>query len=264
VISLTQKEYYMPRYEVAVATRNPKVRYLVVNLLKRLGLSFVLCAPNDRRCDTSKVVITTNAEAFQFHANRLVVVDEAFNDDATAIEVMFSFFDVTASSVITIGIDPGMKFGLALAADGSALYTATASTPFKAANCTIHWISIVQKHFHNSVLVRVGTGSRLYSALYLRGIKDRVTQGILIEMVDEKHTTRVGESDKSSATLIALRKGRPVTDEDFILEAKEGYIRSLKRLVTKVTDGRLALTSTQASSVLQNEVTLDEILGELD
>jgi len=38
----------------------------------------------------------------------------------------------------------------------------------------------------------------------------------------------------------------------------------LKRLVTKVTDGRLALTSTQATSVLQNEMTLDEILGELD
>ncbi|MHA1939491.1 MAG: hypothetical protein ACW97O_14875, partial [Candidatus Thorarchaeota archaeon] len=223
----------MPRYEVAVATRNPKVRYLAVKLLKRLAIGFILCAPDDRRCDTSQVVITTEAEAYQFHANHLVVVDEALNDDATAIEVMIGLFDVRNPSIVAVGIDPGMKFGLALTADSTAIYTATASTPFAAANHTLHWLTIVQQHFPNSILVRVGTGSRLYSALYLREMKDSVTPRIQIEMVDERHTTRVGESDKSSATLIASRKGRPVTEEDTILEAKEGYVKSLKRLVKK-------------------------------
>jgi len=255
----------MPRYEVAVATRNPKVRYLVVNLLKRLGVGFVLCAPDDRRCDMVKVVITTDSEASQFHASRLVVVDEApKDDDATAIEIMLGLFDVRNPSIIAVGIDPGMKFGLALAADGVAIYTATASTPSIAANYTLHWIAIIQQHFQNTVLVRVGAGSRLYSALYLREMKERATERIQIEMVDERHTTRRPKSDKSSATLIASRNGRPVTEGNFNLEVKTGYIRSLKRLVTKVTDGRLALTSTQATSVLQNEMTLDEILGELD
>ncbi|MHA1925349.1 MAG: hypothetical protein ACXABV_03520 [Candidatus Thorarchaeota archaeon] len=254
----------MPRYEVAVATRNPKVRYLAVNLLKRLGIGFVLCAPEDRRCDMSQVVITTETEASQFHSNHLVVVDEALNDDATAIEVMIGLFDVRNPSVIAVGIDPGMKFGLALTADGTAIYTTTASTPFAAANNTILWSAIVQQHFPNSILVRVGTGSRLYSALYLRGMKDNVSPGIQIEMVDERHTTRVGESDKSSATLIASRKGRPVTEEDSLLEAKEGYIKSLKRLAEKVTEGRVSLTSAQVSSVLRNEMDLEKILGDID
>jgi hypothetical protein len=254
----------MPRYEVAVATRNPKARYLAVNLLKRLGIGFVLCAPGDRRCGTSQVIITTESEASQFQANHLVVVDEALNDDATAIEVMIGLFDVRNPSVIAIGIDPGMKFGLALTADGTAIYTTTASTPFAAVNHTIHWISIVQQHFQNSIMVRVGNGSRLYSALYLRGMKDSNTQTIQIEMVDERHTTRVGESDKSSAALIASRKGHPVTNEDLYLETKEGYVKSLKRLVKKVTEGRLSLTSTQAASVLQNEIPLEEILSEFD
>jgi hypothetical protein len=254
----------MPRYEVAVATRNPKIRYLAVNLLKRLGIGFVLCAPDDRKCDKSQVIITTESEAPQFHANHLVVVDEALNDDATAIEVMIGLFDIRNPSVIAIGIDPGMKFGLALTADGTAIYTTTASTPFAAANHTLHWITIVQQRFQNSILLRVGTGSRLYSALYLRAMKDSNTQRIQIEMVDERHTTRVGESDKSSAALIASRKGRPVTDEDLYLEAKEGYVKSLKLLVKKITEGRLSLTSAQASSVLQNEILLEEILGEFD
>ncbi|MHA2117975.1 MAG: hypothetical protein ACW98J_03565 [Candidatus Thorarchaeota archaeon] len=254
----------MPRYEVAVATRNPKVRYLAVNLLKRLGIGFVLCAPDDRRCGMSQVIITTESEASQFQANHLVVVDETLNDDATSIEVMIGLFDVRNPLVIAIGIDPGMKFGLALTADGTAIYTTTASTPFAAANHTIHWITIVQQHFQNSILVRVGTGSRLYSALYLRGMKDSNTQTIQIEMVDERHTTRVGESDKSSAALIASRKGRRVADEDLYLEVKEGYVKSLKRLVKKVTEGRLSLTSAQAFSVLQNEMLLEEILSEFD
>lgn len=254
----------MPRYDVAVATRNPKVRYLAVSLLKRLGIGFVLCAPDDRRCGMSQVVLTTEAEASQFHTNHLVVVDETLNYDATAIEVMIGLFDVRNPSVIAVGIDPGMKFGLALTADSTAIYTTTASTPFTAANQTLHWLTIVQQHFPNSILVRVGTGSRLYSALYLRGMKDRVSPRIQIEMVDERHTTRVGESDKSSATLIASRKGRLVTEEDSILEAKEGYIKSLKRLVEKVTEGGLSLTSAQASSVLRNEMDLEGILGDID
>ena len=240
----------MPRYEVAVATRNPKVRYLVVNLLNRLGIGFVLCAPDDRKCGMSQVVITTEAEASQYQASYLVL--------------MIGLSDVRDPSVIVIGIDPGMKFGLALAADGAAIYTTTASTPFAAVNHTLHWIAVVQQHFQNSVLVRVGTGSRLYSALYLRGMKDSAINRIQIEMVDERHTTRVGKSDKSSATIISSRKGRPITEKDLILEAKEGYIVSLKHLVTKVTEGRQSLTSAQASSILQNEMTLEEILSDLD
>jgi hypothetical protein len=251
----------MPRYEVAIATRNPKVRYLAVNLMKRLGIGFIICAPDGEKCDTSQVVVTTDTEATQFYASRLVVVDEASNDDATAIEIMLALLDIRNPSVIAIGIDPGMKFGLALVADGMAIYAITASTPQRAANYTFHWLSVIRKHFQNPVLVRVGTGSRLYSALYLRGIKDRAsTNRFQVEMVDERHTTKRGKSDKSSATLIASRKGRPVSDEDFVLDTKAGYVRSLKRLVAKATEGRLTLTSAQAKSILLNEVTLDEIL----
>jgi hypothetical protein len=250
----------MPRYDVAIATRNPKVRYLAVNLMKRLGVGFIICAPDDEKCNASQVVVTTDTEATQFRASRVVVVDEASNDDATAIEIMLALLDIRNPSVIAIGIDPGMKFGLALVADGVAIYAITASTPQRAANYTFHWLSVIRKHFQNPVLVRVGIGSRLYSALYLRGIKDRATNRFQVEMVDERHTTKRGESDKSSATLIASRKGRPVSDEDFVLDTKAGYVRSLKRLVTKATEGRLILTSAQAKSILLNEVTLDEIL----
>jgi len=251
----------MQRYEVAIATRNPKVRYLAVKLMKRLGIGFIICAPDDEKCDTSQVVITTDSEATQFHAGRLVVVDETSNDDTTAIELMLAILDIRNPSVIAIGIDPGMKFGLALVADAVAIYAITASTPRIAANYTFHWLSVIRKHFGNPVLVRVGTGSRLYSALYLREIKDRATNGFHVEMVDERHTTKMGKSDKSSATLIASRKGRSVSDEDFVLDTKAGYVRSLKRLVAKVTEGRLILTSAQAKAVLMNELSLDEILG---
>ncbi|MFX0055853.1 MAG: hypothetical protein ACFFAX_06180 [Promethearchaeota archaeon] len=251
----------MLRYEVAIATRNPKVRYLAVNLMKRLGIGFIICAPDDEKCDESQVVITTASEATHFHTSRLVVVNEVSNDDATAIEIMLALLDIRNPAVIAIGIDPGMKFGLALVADGVAIYAITASTPRIASNYTFHWISIIRKHFRNRVLVRVGTGSRLYSALYLRSIKDRAINAFEVEMVDERHTTKRGESDKSSATLIASRKGRPVSNEDFVLDTKAGYVRSLKRLVAKVTEGRLILTSTQAKSVLLNEIPLDEILG---
>lgn len=249
----------MPRYEVAIATRNPKVRYLAVNLLNRLGIKFILCAPDDRRCDKARAIVTTEIESAYFDSSRVVVGNEALDPDATAIAIMFKLLDIKGPSNITIGIDPGMKYGLALVADGVTVYSETALSPKIAVNDTLHWVAIVREAFQNPIQVRVGTGSKLYSALYLRGFSSQ-TNGLEIEMVDERYTTRIGESDQSSAALIASRKGRQITDEDLLLELKEGYIRSLKRLATRLTEGRRKLTSAEARSVLLDEISIEEIL----
>lgn len=249
----------MPRYEVAVATRNPKVRYLAVNLLKRLGIEFFLCAPDDRRCDQARAIITTETESTDFDSSRVVLGNESLDPDATAIAIMFKLLDVKGPSSIAIGIDPGMQYGLALVADGVTIYSETALSPQTAVHDTLHWITIVREDSRNPIQVRVGTGSKLYSTLYLRDISAQ-TNGFEIEMVDERHTTRTGESDQSSAALIATRKGRQVTDEDLLLEPKEGYIKSLKRLATRLTEGRYKLTSAEARSVLLDEMSIADIL----
>ena len=253
----------MSRFDVAVATKNSRIRYLMVNLLKRLGVTFVLCKPDDNECKSAKVVATTDKESKRVAKEGLVVVEEGFNPDITAIEIMLRLLDVPQPSQVVVGIDPGMQFGLAFVANGTTVYTKTVQSPFRAAENAHQWAALFQHNRQTEILIRVGMGSRLYSALFLREIRS-ISNEFRVELVDERHTTRVGKSDQSSAVLIAARRGRPPASDDLVLDVKNGYVRSLKQLFKRLTDGGRALSTAEAQSILLDEATVDGILNESD
>ena len=253
----------MSRCDVAVATRNSRIHYLMVNLLKKLGVTFALCTPDDKECKSAKVIVTTGKESKRVAKGGLVVVEESFNPDTTAIEIMLRLLDIPEPSQVVVGVEPGMQFGLALVADGAAVYTKTVQSPFGAAEKTRQWTTHLQPHRRTEILIRVGMGSRLYSALFLRGIRS-IPKDFRVELVDERHTTQVGKSDQSSAVLIAARKGRPVTEDDLALDVKNGYVKSLKQLITRLTDGGRALSTAEAQAILLDETTVYGILNESD
>lgn len=251
----------MSRCDVAVATRNSRIHYLMVNLLKRLGVTFVLCTPDYKECKSAKVIVTTDKESKRIAKGGLVVVEETINPDTTAIEIMLRLLDIPEPSQVVVGVDPGMQCGLAFVANGTPVHTKTVQSPFGAAEKTHQWTKLLQHNRRTEILIRVGMGSRLYSALFLRGIRD-VSKDFKVELVDERNTTRVGKSDQSSAVLIAARKGRPVSEDDLVLDVKNGYVKSLKQLFTRLTDGGRALSTAEAQAILLDETTVDDILNE--
>ena len=250
----------MERYDVAIATTNPKVMYLVVELVKNLNLSFVHCNIFDYRCRISRVVVTTQEEAENCEDNRTVIVDSELSLDSTSIDIMVKLFGLSDSAEFSLGVDPGMQFGLALLMNGSKIYTQTNQTPRESARRTLLWAHHILCKFNQEAIIRVGTGSRLYSTLYLRAIKEEGSN-LPIELVDERHTTFVGGSDQASAILIAQRKGRSITDTDLLLEPKAGYIRSLKRYAARLTNDTRKLSTAEAKSVLTGDISLDDILS---
>ncbi|MGY5854361.1 MAG: hypothetical protein RTU92_12410 [Candidatus Thorarchaeota archaeon] len=250
----------MAIHDVAIATRDSKIRYLCVELLEQMGVDFIICAPNDRRCESTRCIITTESESSNLDIQRTVVISGDFDADTVAIAVMGKLSDITEPTIAAIGIDPGMRYGLALVIDGNLIYSRILSTPRSTAQATIHWLSISKELFPNTPIhIRIGSGSRLYAALYLREIKKDPSK-LRIELVDEHHTTLAGESDESSAALIAVRRGKSPTNEDMILEFKEGYIRALRRHVTSYTEGQIELQKKDAKSIILGNASVDEFL----
>ena len=98
----------MRRWQVAIATENPKVLYLVIELMKKLDLKFEVCPPGDSLCEDAKVVVTT-LEDFNNHES-IVTVDEDLDPDFTSVEILSKLNDVHNPSFAVIGIDPGMRF----------------------------------------------------------------------------------------------------------------------------------------------------------
>jgi hypothetical protein len=111
-------------------------------------------------------------------------------------------------------------------------------------------------------LVRIGTGSKLYAALLLRSIKNHNLISS-VELVNEHKTTIVGgpKSDESAAILIAGRTGRAVSTSDLSVEPKVGYIRSVKRYVTRLTRGKKSITSDEARALLEGDEALEDVLA---
>jgi hypothetical protein len=250
----------MLRWQVAIATENPRVLYIVIELLKKLDIKFAVCQPGDSHCWDAKVVITT-IEDSNDHTS-IVIVDENLDPDFTSIEIISRLNDIQSPSVAVIGIDPGMRFGVALVIDGVVTFKRSLPSPGDAARLSSCLESYITHLFPRcKTIVRVGTGSKLYSTLYLRNMNYQFPD-LDIELVNEHHTTLSGgaTSDQTSAILIAGRSGRPHTENDRILEPKEGYIKSLKLLVQRFTRGNREISKDEARAVLLGETSLDCIL----
>jgi hypothetical protein len=254
----------MFRWQVAIATENPRVLYLIIELLKKLGLEFVVCTTDDTRCEQAKVVITTLEDSLSRKYESMVVVDEKLDPDFASIQILAKLHDVHEPTLAVVGVDPGMRFGVALVMDGVVTYKNSQTSPSAAVRLSLRLKSYVKSLFPScQVIVRVGTGSKLYSTLYLR---DALCQypDLYVELVNEHHTTLSGgfTSDQTSAILIAGRVGRQLTDTDMILEPKEGYVRSLQQFVRRFTRGRKDISKEEARFILLDKISMDSILND--
>ncbi len=249
----------MPRSEVAVATRNPKTLYLVMEVLKGLDLDFVVCEPGGVECQIAKVIITTSDEARGLDPERVVIIDDELNEDSMVIALMLHLLDIRKPTNIVVGVDPGMRFGLALVIDGNVIRTRISSSPAKAARFTLRWLAAVNEIFSQEPVIRVGTGSSMFAAFFLREITPHVDNTSL-ELVNEENTTKVGESDKSSAILIAMRQGQSLKESDDIFEIRESHVQSLKHLVLDITNGTKRISTADAQAVLLGDKSYEWLL----
>ena len=252
----------MFRWQVAIATENPRVLYLLIELLKELGLEFVVCTADDTRCGSSKVVVTTKKDSLKHQYDTVVYVEEDLDPVYTSVEILARLNDVREPAFAVVGVDPGMRFGVALVIDGTVTYKNSQTSPGAAVRLTLRLKSYVKRLFPScQVVVRVGTGSKLYSTLFLRDILGQHSD-LGVELVNEHHTTLSGgfTSDQTSAILIAGRVGRQHVDKDMVLEPKEGYVRSLQQFVRRSTLGRKDISKEEARSIILDKISLDGIL----
>lgn len=253
----------MPRWEAAIATENPKILYRVVQLLEKLEIKFVICSPTDHRCEHAHIVITDPHDKFEQHKGKIEVTED-FDTDFVRIEMMSKLHGLHTPSKAVVGIDPGMTFGVALVIDGIPVFSNSITSPEAVMILTEQLLDHSKTLFPEcQTIIRIGTGSKLYATLLLRCTTNMRTQQS-IELVNEHKTTISGgaRSDESAAILIAGRSGRSVADSDMNIEPKEGYIRSLKRYVTKLTRGKKSITSNEARAILTGESTLEDVIAQ--
>jgi hypothetical protein len=201
--------------KIAVATISGKAYYLVVNELRRRNALFLSLMPYEPVPIEVKAVITTEEEKRLINHEKVITYDVA-NDPATAVsEALQIVQGKECFERITIGVDPGEVFGLAVLAGGRVVETG---------NCysldeTVRRIDQVVKNLGDmsvsSIFVKVGDGVPACREKLLDALDRTMPPIVMLESVEEAGTDsqldeakhRRGLRDIVSAIKIAGRKG---------------------------------------------------------
>ncbi len=175
--------------KVAVATVSGKAYYFLVNELKARGIDFLSLTPYESIPMTVQVVITTEKERefikypvvliYQEGAPPVDIIDEA----AKLIRGKKTF------ETISIGVDPGKTFGIAVLSDGSVLETLTCASLEETANVIAE---VFEKHQAAVRVVKVGNLAPSYTTEFLPLLDEILPTDITIEVVREDGTSRLG------------------------------------------------------------------------
>ena len=212
--------------KIAVVTVCGKDYYLVVNELKRRNTPFLSLTPYEPVPIEIEVVITTEMEKHLIKHQRILAFQEGMRPEKLINEALEIIQGKESFEKITIGVDPGQVFGLAVLADGKVIETGNCFSVQE----TLDKIVDIVKNFQGtrvaSISVKIGDGVPECEEKLLRTLDQTLPASVWLESVSESGTNRSlseakhrrGLRDIVSAIQIAGRSGyrfqRRRTDEE--------------------------------------------------
>ncbi len=191
---------------IGVATSDSRAYDSILTRLKKTNLRYVSLTPAKAVEQKFWPIITTKSEigAFQFAS---IAMEELDEDPLIMEGQIMSHALRQGKQVLLIGIDPGLRIGVAVYYGGLRLGSFT----FNSIDLLMRKIlAMVDGIPHDRALVRVGKGSPRQSRAISQAIATQLPQ-VTIEMVDEKGTStrrlKGLTTDQAAAEKIAFRKG---------------------------------------------------------
>ncbi len=204
--------------KIAVATVSGKAYYQLVNELKARGLPFLSLTPYDTIPIDIKVVITTRNERRLIDHPNVIVFGETMDPATIVNEAIRSVKGKRNHDTMTVGIDPGKTFGIAVLSNGNVLETMVHSGIEQTVKAIL---DVLTKNPATTYIVKVGDGAPEYTRVLLSQLDAALPKSVAIEIVSEAGTSHFGKEtvhrrglrDSMSAVKIAERRGRPFQRE---------------------------------------------------
>jgi hypothetical protein len=200
--------------KVTVATVYGRPYYKITNALKLMDIQFDSLSPQEAAVSNAKVIITTEDEA-EIVKRKDVLLDTELDNCPAVLKakILKTLMGDYHDDELTIGIDPGERIGISVIY----LHNEIDSILESSITSTIRVISslllgIVSK----KKIIRIGDGNIGMAQSLAKLVRLKFMDRVEIEIVNEHGTSlprnieanRRGIRDKSSARVIALRKGR--------------------------------------------------------
>ncbi|MEM2111111.1 MAG: hypothetical protein QXX08_04445 [Candidatus Bathyarchaeia archaeon] len=197
--------------KIAVATVSGKAYYRLVNELKQKRVFFLSLVPGEPIAPSIKAVITTEKEKSLLNHPNIIIYDPETEPSDAVNEAVRMIRNKEIYDEVTIGVDPGKTFGVAILGDGVILKTEDGLSLEK----TVDTILTGLKKNPGKVLrVKIGSGIPELAEELFRRLKIALPDNVAIEIVSEAGTSSLKTkgvqrkiSDADSAAKIAAEKG---------------------------------------------------------
>ena len=201
--------------KIAVATVSGKAYFLIVSELKLRNVPFVSLTPSEPVPIEVKVVITTEEEKELINHEEVLAYKNGMETAALINEALQIAQGKESFEKVTVGVDPGDVFGLAVLAGGRVVETGNCYSTEE----TVHKIEMIIRGLENTpvstISVKIGDGVPTCKERLLRDLDNALPSNVVLESVREAGTNRRlneakhrrGLRDIVSAIQIAGRSG---------------------------------------------------------
>jgi hypothetical protein len=176
--------------KIAVVTVRGKDYYLVVNELKNRNTPFLSLTPNESVPIEIEVVITTEKEKPLVKHQRILALQEGTQPETLINEALRIIQGKEFFEKITIGVDPGEVFGLAVLADGKVVETGNCFSLEETLDKILDIVRSFEGTAAESISVKIGDGIPQCTGNLLRILDEALPTSVSLESVSETGTNR--------------------------------------------------------------------------
>ena len=236
---------------IGLATEDPRTFFEMLQALRSRGVKFMCLEPGEPMPANVGAVITTEREREKIPFDR-VVTDPNPSSAIARAQMMLS--SDSAVRDLVIGIDPGVRPGVAVVGDGMVITKHLAESPESVGPLVD---DVVREYPDANLTVRIGHGDRTNRNRIFNTLWD---EGHRLEIVDERNTTtRSHTPDEDAAVEIAMTPGyRPRKRQD--TEPSPGEVRNIQRVSRLQSSGSLTVSAELAKKVAKGELSLEDAI----
>jgi len=237
---------------LAIATDNFKFYYDIVKELKQRDIPFVSLSPTDDIPSNVDVVVTTEKESQAIEFDNIVSVEDDIRKGVR--EALSRLSGKISYNQMIVGIDPGIKPGVALVGDGKILETEYADSPEEVREIIDHYID---GYNFKKMIIKIGHGDKTNRNRTINSLEGLAARK---EIVNEDDTTILGEKpDLEAAKKIALTQGQLLSGT-YEIEATDGEMREIQRRSRIKSVGDITISKKLAKKVVEGELNLKQAI----
>jgi hypothetical protein len=236
---------------IGLLTENPRTYFEMLEAIREQGLGVMSLDFGEPVPANVGVIITTEEEKDRISFDKIVTDSDP---DAAIARAKMMLPTERSVKELTIGIDPGVRPGVAVLGDGVVLIRSLAKSPEAVGELVTE---VVREYPDANVVVRIGHGDRTNRNRIFNTLWD---EGHMLEIVDERNTTKKSHTpDEDAAVEIAMTPGyKPRKRQE--TDPCPGEIRNIQRISRLESSGSVTVSKALAKKVAKGELTLSDAI----